>query len=102
MKIQETVFELLTQQYEMAKIDEAKEIPTVKVLDAAKPAEKKSWPPRTLLSLGGAFLGLLVAGCWVVSAELWAEVRAEDPHKEFVQQVWAETGPYLRERRTWC
>src|SRR6185312_14547545 len=32
-KIQETVYELLTQQYELAKMQEAKEIPTVKVLD---------------------------------------------------------------------
>ena len=34
-KIQETVYELLTQQYELAKVQEAKEIPTVKVLDEA-------------------------------------------------------------------
>ena len=34
-KIQETVYELLTQQYELAKVQEAKEIPSVKVLDPA-------------------------------------------------------------------
>src|SRR5215470_19928735 len=32
-KIQETVYELLVQEYEIAKIQEAKEIPTVNVLD---------------------------------------------------------------------
>ena len=48
-KIQETVYELLTQQYEMAKVEEAKEIPTVKVLDAAIVPTKKTFPPRTVI-----------------------------------------------------
>ena len=44
-KIRETVVELLTQQYEMARIQEAKEIPSVKVLDPASTPEKRepSW-----------------------------------------------------------
>ena len=46
-KIQETVYELLTQQYELAKVEEAKEIPTVKVLDAAIVPTKKTFPPRS-------------------------------------------------------
>ncbi len=41
-KIRETVVELLTQQYEMARIQEAKEIPSVKVLDPASTPERKS------------------------------------------------------------
>ena len=45
-KIQETVFELLTQQCELAKVQEAKETPSVKVLDVAKVPEKKAFPPR--------------------------------------------------------
>jgi len=43
-KIEETVYELLTQQYELAKVQEAKEIPAVKVLDAAVVPTKKSFP----------------------------------------------------------
>jgi uncharacterized protein involved in exopolysaccharide biosynthesis len=46
VKIQETVFELLTEQYEQAKIMELKDTPTVQVLDYASPPEKKSWPRR--------------------------------------------------------
>lgn len=66
MKIQEKVFELLNQQYELARIEEAKEIPTIKVIDPANLPEKKSWPPRfliifllTVLSLAGAILWIL-------------------------------------------
>jgi len=43
-QIQETVYELLTQQYELAKVQEAKEIPTVRVLDPAIVPTKKSFP----------------------------------------------------------
>src|SRR6266849_2059111 len=59
MQIQEAVYETLTQQFELAKVQEAKETPSVKVLDAASLPERKSFPPRTLLALLG---GLLVSG----------------------------------------
>src|SRR6267142_2742812 len=48
-KIEETVFELLTQQYELAKVREAKEIPSVKVLDAAVVPTKVAFPNRPIL-----------------------------------------------------
>src|SRR5208283_1607650 len=43
-KVEEAVFETLTQEYELAKVQEAKEIPTVKVLDSPNLPEKKSFP----------------------------------------------------------
>lgn len=65
LKYQETMFELLSKQYELAKIDEAKESPTIQVLDVAVPAEKKSKPRKFLIILGGLgggiFLALLLA-----------------------------------------
>ncbi len=57
VKIQEGIFTLLTQQYEQAKIQEAKDTPTVQVLDVAVPAHRKS-KPKTILS--SAFAGGLV------------------------------------------
>jgi capsule polysaccharide export protein KpsE/RkpR len=71
VKVQETVFELLTQQYEMARIEEAKDVPVVSVIDPAGVAEKKSFPPRLLLTLfltafsfAACSLGLLVRDHW--------------------------------------
>ncbi len=46
VKVQEAVFELLTQQYEMARIEEAKDVPVVSVIDSPGIPEKKSFPPR--------------------------------------------------------
>ncbi len=46
LKVQEAIYELLTQQYEQAKIMEAKDTPSVQFLDRASPPEKKSFPRR--------------------------------------------------------
>ena len=45
-KVEETVFELLSQRYELARIQEAKEVPTVNVVDQAFIPEKKSSAPK--------------------------------------------------------
>jgi uncharacterized protein involved in exopolysaccharide biosynthesis len=50
VKVQEALFTLLTQQYEQAKIQEAKDAPTVQILDRAVPAERKA-KPKTLQSM---------------------------------------------------
>lgn len=76
-KIQEKVFELLTQQYELAKIQEAKEIPVVKVLDAPDIPEKKSFPPRLAIMAVGILLGLSATAIYILSREAW---RRMDPH----------------------
>ena len=47
-KIEEVVYQVLTQQYELAKVQEAKEIPTVKVLDRGEVPPKK-WGPHPVL-----------------------------------------------------
>jgi uncharacterized protein involved in exopolysaccharide biosynthesis len=86
-KIDETVFELLTESYEMAKVQEAKETPSVKVLDAARIPERKSWPPRTWLTVGGGFLAFLLASFWIMGAEQWSEVDANEPYKVFISEI---------------
>ncbi len=53
LKIQETIFELLKQQYEQAKIQELKDTPTIQVLDRAEIPRIKSKPKRITLSIMG-------------------------------------------------
>jgi capsule polysaccharide export protein KpsE/RkpR len=86
-KIEETVYELLTQQYEMAKVQEAKEIPSVKVLDPAMIPTKKSFPPRTVIAILGCMLGLLVNMAWIIGKVRWSAVHAQDPRKAFATEV---------------
>lgn len=64
LKVQETVYTLLTQQLEQAKIAEAQDTPVVQILDRAVPAIRKSRPKTILnMALAGAvslFLGIFL------------------------------------------
>jgi uncharacterized protein involved in exopolysaccharide biosynthesis len=86
-KVDETVFELLTESYEMAKVQEAKETPSVKVLDAARTPERASGPSRAGLTIGGGFLGFLFASFWIVGSERWSEVDPNEPYKSFLSEI---------------
>src|SRR5260370_33104971 len=80
-KIQEAVLETLTKEYEMAKVQEVKEIPTVKVLDVAHIPDKKSFPPRTLVMFLCTAFSLAVATAWVLGKARWDETDAADERK---------------------
>jgi uncharacterized protein involved in exopolysaccharide biosynthesis len=86
-RVQEAVFESLTKEYEMAKVQEAKEIPTVKVLDAPYIPDKKSFPPRALIIFLGTTLGMVAALTWIVGKTRWNEADPSDPRKEFAIEV---------------
>jgi uncharacterized protein involved in exopolysaccharide biosynthesis len=86
-KIQETVYELLTEQYELAKVEEAKEVPSVKVLDAAAVPTKKSFPPRGLLTVAGACLTFFGACGWVLTRHAWQHIDPQDPGKQFALEI---------------
>ena len=61
LKYQETVFELLAKEFEVAKLDEAREGSIVQVVDAAVPPDTKSSPHRTLIVLATTILSFFVA-----------------------------------------
>jgi capsule polysaccharide export protein KpsE/RkpR len=86
-KIQEAVLETLTKEYELAKVQEVKEIPTVKVLDVANIPDKKSFPPRLLIIFLGTVLVFTWAVTWVFVNTMWHETDANDPRKVFAQEV---------------
>ena len=86
-KIQETVYELLTEQYELAKVQEAKETPSVKVLDPGRVPEKKSFPPSLLIIFLGTSLAFSGALVWVLGANQWQQVDASDPRKILAKEV---------------
>jgi uncharacterized protein involved in exopolysaccharide biosynthesis len=88
-KIAETVYELLTQQYELARVEEAKEIPTVKVLDPAIVPTKRSFPPRILIVGLATILGVGLAILFVWNKAKWDAVEASDPRKLFAMAVCA-------------
>jgi len=86
-KIQETVYELLTQQYELAKVEEAKEVPSVKVLDAAVVPTKKSFPPRLMFTAAGTAFAVFAACVWLFVKQTWQDIDPQDPGKQFAMEV---------------
>lgn len=96
-KIQETVYQVLTQQYEMAKVQEAKEIPTVRVLDHPEVPLRKWGPHRGLLTLMGGVAGLLLGCLLVIGNDKWERWDVNDPRKVFFLDFYAR----LRRQRMW-
>jgi len=66
LKYYETVYELLTKELEIAKLDVAREGEIVQVVDAAVPADGKSSPHRTVIVMGMTVLAFFVAVFWVI------------------------------------
>jgi len=77
-KIQETLFELLTSQYEVARIQEARDTPTVQVLDPGKPAEKKFRPKRGLIVGLATFISIVFSVFAAFFREYMARMRELD------------------------
>src|SRR6202453_1306241 len=94
VRVQETVYELLTQQYELARIEEAKDVPMVRVIDSPAIPEKKSFPPRLLLPLLLSFLSFAATSALILMREHWSNVDPRDPRKILVSEVL----PVLRRR----
>ncbi|HEY6185860.1 MAG TPA: GNVR domain-containing protein [Terriglobales bacterium] len=82
MKIQETVYELLNQQYELARIQEAKEIPTINVVDPANVPEKKSWPPRMVIILLITVLSVIGTAAIILASNKIELLEHDDPRRQ--------------------
>jgi tyrosine-protein kinase Etk/Wzc len=78
VKYRETLLELLTKQYEIARIDESKDAAIVQVLDKAVPPERRSWPPRTALVVASTLFALLLAVSAAFLLE-WLQKANENP-----------------------
>ncbi len=86
-RVQEAIYEALTKQYEMAKVEEARETPSVKVLDEGEVPERKSFPPRVILVLFGTGVALILGVIWILASARWNEIDPTDPSKILAQEV---------------
>jgi len=94
VKYYETIFELLAKQFEMAKIDEAKDANLIQVLDKALPAEKKSHPKSLLIVLGGILGGALLGVILALFRDFLHRSKLQNPD----EQRWQELRAALRNR----
>ncbi|MGK5027401.1 GumC family protein [Janthinobacterium sp. RB2R34] len=94
VKYNESIFELVAKQFELAKIDEAKDSTSIQELDRAIPAERKSKPMRFVLlisgTLGGGIFGILIA--------LFREMYVRSRKNKAMAKRWDELSIALRMR----
>jgi tyrosine-protein kinase Etk/Wzc len=76
-KIQELTFELLSQQLEMARLQERRDTPTLMVLDHARPAEQAVKPQKRLIVVAALFLTLICTAGIVITEEFVRRRREE-------------------------
>jgi uncharacterized protein involved in exopolysaccharide biosynthesis len=87
VQVQEAVFQLLTQQYETARIEEAKDVPPVNVIDPPGIPEKKSFPPRLLLVLLLTTLSFVASSAIILVRHYWVVMSQDDPRKELAEEI---------------
>ena len=79
LKLQESLLEGMLRQYEIAKLDEAKEGPTLQQVDIALPPDHKSKPSRALFVIVSTLVALFATSAWVIARRYLALLRARDP-----------------------
>jgi uncharacterized protein involved in exopolysaccharide biosynthesis len=87
VRVQETLYEMLTQQFELARIQEAKDVPVVRVIDLPGIPEKKSFPPRTLFCLLLTTFSIICAAVSILIRHRWRLMDSSDERKILGIQV---------------
>jgi len=75
VKYQETLLELFAKQFELAKIDEAKEGTLVQVLDVAVVPDKKASPKRSLMVLLAGIMAFILAVFYAFYTEIKTRIK---------------------------
>ncbi|MDA8414644.1 MAG: Wzz/FepE/Etk N-terminal domain-containing protein [Desulfobacteraceae bacterium] len=93
VKIQEAVFEQLSKQYELARINEAKDSSSVQIIDEAIPPARKSGPKRSLIVIGATFAAFIFSLGIIFFQEYLSKLSPEDA------EIFREIKQSLRFRR---
>lgn len=91
LKYQETVFELLAKEFEIAKLDEAREGSIIQVVDPAVPPDKKSSPHRMLIVIASTVLSVFLAMFWIGLRRriAFASELPENQHRiQIINDLW--------------
>jgi LPS O-antigen subunit length determinant protein (WzzB/FepE family) len=96
VRVHETVFDLLSEEYETARIEEVKSIPTVSVIDFPGLPERKSGPHRTLIVLISTLLSFVGTSIYLLARRSWREMDDQDPRRMLATRI----GTTIQNRRS--
>ena len=92
VKVQETVWQLLNQQYYQAKIEEARNTPTVQVLDSAAPPPFPSSPNKKAYVIVFGLLSIVLTILWVLLTFYWDELKQKPEKQQRLEHLRRELG----------
>jgi uncharacterized protein involved in exopolysaccharide biosynthesis len=87
LKYQEAIWEILAKQFEMAKLDEAKDFPLIQILDKATPPEKKSKPKRSQIVMLATLVAFFLAVIWAFISEALARSKGDPEQAERLDKL---------------
>ncbi len=89
LKLQETLLESMVRQFELAKLDEAKEGPLLQQVDMAFAPDYKSKPSRGLITVGGSVAAFLLMCMWAAwRGYAQQQGAAADPAQQALARAW--------------
>lgn len=110
VEVQNNLLEFLYPQYEAAKIQEAKDTPTIQVLDYAVPAEKKTKPKRANIVIFSCLFATIISLIYIFVLEYFNNIRLVKKNEYKTWQTMVDSikndisrlpllGPFMRKRR---
>jgi len=102
--LQQKITEFILPQYEQAKIQEAKDTPTVQILDKAVLPVKRAKPKRAFFVIFWAFLSILISTTVILTIESLQKLEVTDPdkHKKIQDMLYTinhELNPFRRKHK---
>jgi tyrosine-protein kinase Etk/Wzc len=90
VKYYETIFEVLARQYELAKLDQAKEGALIQVVDPAIVPDHKSSPHRAIILIVAAVIGLFLGILIALMQNGWKSMQEEPEAGSKIASIRAE------------
>jgi tyrosine-protein kinase Etk/Wzc len=87
IKYNEELFELLARQYEVARVDEARDAIVIQVLDKAEPPTRKVKPKRRLMVMEATFFGFFLSIFVVFFIEYFDNVSSDSKNRELLEVI---------------
>ena len=91
VKYHETIFALLAKEFEIAKIDEAREGSMIQVVDPAVPPDRRSFPQRGFIVIGTTVLAAFLALLWIILCAVLTRTFEQPENRqrlESLKQLW--------------
>jgi uncharacterized protein involved in exopolysaccharide biosynthesis len=86
-KVQEEIYSLLQQQYEQAKILEARDTPNITILDYARVPERRSFPKRKIIIVFALVLSFIGSALTAFGMEYWGRLQKNEQRAQDIMKI---------------